>query len=576
MPITRRKAKIKRRQLAPAPRPTPPQRAVQSPVPPEQALPMTTAIGDNKENSKGKGKGKCTDVPLGVDECDNEEDDVVVGEMVQGQESFAPALQSVTAYLSSTPGPFPVSTITGRHSHPSNPHANASFSVAATKELINTAKILYKNTDVQDGIADDDEYWASFPPHIRNFVGTVYSQQPASRGDEKKAQAMYAIAQQMVQSEAAKNRPAPTPTATNMTRRGAHSIMGVAYPSVGALPFDPSYFADPAFNRSIQEAAAALAPSPLPAFPGNHPHGPLPATNVVLLNEIGGDEQLEEYDENEYLSEDFEDEDERSEPPQLQPQGIIYTPASTNTHPNATDTNTIEKNKEGQTTFPSSADRPALPGNVAPKFQPPTRPSANQAQPPAISPVVRPDKYFSASPPAMPVARTTPAAQPPPSSVSIGKKPMAYPPPNPGASPQAQPQSRSARAASKAPLPAHAYPHNHTHHHPSPPSSNASAPHKPRPPAVSANPPPPAPPKANKIWSTSTTEERERIKDFWLGLGEEERRSLVKIEKDTVLRKMKEQQKHSCSCAVCGRKRFVVPFSSPFDLKLIFRISIMF
>jgi hypothetical protein len=137
---------------------------------------------------------------------------------------------------------------------------------------------------------------------------------------------------------------------------------------------------------------------------------------------------------------------------------------------------------------------------------------------------------------------------------------MAYPPPNSAANPQPQPQSRSARAASKAPLPAHAYPHNHSHHHPSPPSSNASAPHKPRPPAVSANPPPSAPPKANKIWSTSTTEERERIKDFWLGLGEEERRCLVKVEKDTVLRKMKEQQKHSCSCAVCGRKRFVVPF----------------
>jgi hypothetical protein len=68
------------------------------------------------------------------------------------------------------------------------------------------------------------------------------------------------------------------------------------------------------------------------------------------------------------------------------------------------------------------------------------------------------------------------------------------------------------------------------------------------------------PTKPNKIWSTSSTEERERIKEFWLGLGEEERRNLVKIEKDTVLRKMKEQQKHSCSCAVCGRKRWVVMF----------------
>jgi len=62
-------------------------------------------------------------------------------------------------------------------------------------------------------------------------------------------------------------------------------------------------------------------------------------------------------------------------------------------------------------------------------------------------------------------------------------------------------------------------------------------------------------------------EERERIKEFWLGLGEDERRNLVKIEKDTVLKKMKEQQKHSCSCAVCGRKRLVSFFTCLDDWK---------
>lgn len=145
-----------------------------------------------------------------------------------------------------------------------------------------------------------------------------------------------------------------------------------------------------------------------------------------------------------------------------------------------------------------------------------------------------------------------PASRPgstPASSRAIGKQPMAYPSPTP-------PSPRTARAASKAPLPPHAYPH--THHHPSPPSSAGHT--NPRQPA--GQPPAAAPPKPNKIWSTSTTEERERIKDFWLGLGEEERRNLVKVEKDTVLRKMKEQQKHSCSCAVCGRKRFVFCFFS--------------
>ena len=62
----------------------------------------------------------------------------------------------------------------------------------------------------------------------------------------------------------------------------------------------------------------------------------------------------------------------------------------------------------------------------------------------------------------------------------------------------------------------------------------------------------------DRIWNTSTAEERERIKEFWLSLGEEDRRSLVKVEKEAVLNKMKEQQKHSCSCTVCGRKRTAI------------------
>ena len=64
--------------------------------------------------------------------------------------------------------------------------------------------------------------------------------------------------------------------------------------------------------------------------------------------------------------------------------------------------------------------------------------------------------------------------------------------------------------------------------------------------------------KKDRIWNTSTQEERERIREFWLSLGEDDRKSLVKIEKEAVLRKMKEQQKHSCSCSVCGRKRTAI------------------
>lgn len=60
----------------------------------------------------------------------------------------------------------------------------------------------------------------------------------------------------------------------------------------------------------------------------------------------------------------------------------------------------------------------------------------------------------------------------------------------------------------------------------------------------------------DNFWSsTNNTEERQKIREFWLQLGEDERRSLVKVEKEAVLRKMKEQQKHSCNCSVCGKKR---------------------
>ncbi|PGH10447.1 hypothetical protein GX51_00206 [Blastomyces parvus] len=91
-----------------------------------------------------------------------------------------------------------------------------------------------------------------------------------------------------------------------------------------------------------------------------------------------------------------------------------------------------------------------------------------------------------------------------------------------------------------------------------------------QPTSASRHAPPPPPPLSNaalrsahkiskdRIWNTSTQEERENIKEFWLQLGEEERRSLVKVEKEAVLRKMKEQQKHSCSCTVCGRKRTAI------------------
>lgn len=96
-----------------------------------------------------------------------------------------------------------------------------------------------------------------------------------------------------------------------------------------------------------------------------------------------------------------------------------------------------------------------------------------------------------------------------------------------------------------------------------------STPHS-TPSATHSHPPPPPqtlpyisrfngkPMKNSSIWNQSSLEERENIRTFWFELGEEERRQLVKVEKDAVLKKMKEQQKHSCSCTVCGRKRTAI------------------
>ncbi|KAL7944230.1 hypothetical protein V8C42DRAFT_326208 [Trichoderma barbatum] len=94
----------------------------------------------------------------------------------------------------------------------------------------------------------------------------------------------------------------------------------------------------------------------------------------------------------------------------------------------------------------------------------------------------------------------------------------------------------------------HHHSNHHHHHHRYHGDVSAPAPPAPRGSGMSRD----------KIWSTSNHEERERIKEFWLGLGEDDRKSLVKVEKDAVLKKMKEQQKHTCSCTVCGRKRTAI------------------
>ncbi|KAJ3265428.1 Stress response protein nst1 [Chytriomyces hyalinus] len=63
---------------------------------------------------------------------------------------------------------------------------------------------------------------------------------------------------------------------------------------------------------------------------------------------------------------------------------------------------------------------------------------------------------------------------------------------------------------------------------------------------------------SDNIWYRSDAEEKLRIREFWLQLAEDDRKSLVKAEKDAVMRKIKEQQKHTCACDTCQKKKNLI------------------
>jgi hypothetical protein len=445
----------------------------------------------------------------------------------------------------------------------------------------------------------DEDYWSSFPPHIKNFVRSTTLGLMRGLLTRTKAQKMYNIAQQMVQSDAVLKTGFSATEATTITARASMDVPGLppgAYPS---LPFDPSIFSDPEFTLSVDRATAALGTA-LPSPGQSHPP------------EFGKEEFIEDdYSEDaDAVDGDIEDQDldENDSDLQQQPTSVPHAPHFHGSLP-ATFAQVVLSYEEKvlrsgplSTDFRTKLSMPAMPMLAAPVeelvFHKKNKKVSSMKVPAvsAESPVV-PGQTGGTAPGsalekgsggtggelrkrslpltanAMPAARAATkeniSSNPPPSSRAQGKQPMSYAPPTTTATPtttttpttatatvNGQQPARTARAASKAPIPAHAYQHNHSHHHPSPPSSNASVPQKHRPPATAA--PGKSSQNNSKIWSTSSTEERERIKEFWLGLGEDERRNLVKIEKDTVLRKMKEQQKHSCSCAVCGRKRSVL------------------
>jgi len=66
----------------------------------------------------------------------------------------------------------------------------------------------------------------------------------------------------------------------------------------------------------------------------------------------------------------------------------------------------------------------------------------------------------------------------------------------------------------------------------------------------------------------------DRVEDFWLGLNEAERRSLMRLDKATVIQKIHEQQRSSCRCKDCSRRQYVF-VDSPRMIKLIFNRAML-
>ena len=527
-------AKAKR----PAARP-PPARVTRPATPPAPPPAAPATNGKKKKKKKGKGKGVERSEPAEYDAEDDEEDDESglpplpalepMGGMLYeharavGRTGLSPELASV--HVSTTAS---LSASLAAHLKPTT---------AAEAELLATADHLARSMEGAEGELVNDEYWASFPDHLRNFVRHTYSRLSSPGNADPKTQAMYAIAQQM-HSGAARD------------GGGGGGGGGGRYPP-GAYPpgsyFDPAIFADPQFALAMEHAAANGALQGV--------EGAVPA-NLVVYPDEG------EYGEDEYYSEDEELGDEAGggagerraqahftlsfEDAPARAPAVAAAGGEAAGYPAPKKKGKKKKKRGGAAEERAPEETPEETAGARPEAEEGGTVTNGGGQPGTLGTAV---SQSQSAPNRMPAARPPPpaAANPPPSSRAAGKKPMAYTP-----APATDPPPPSRRAASKAPISSHAYGHNHAHHHPSPPSSNASAPHKPRPPATGQQ-----PPKNNKIWSTSTTEERERIKEFWLALGEDERRNLVKIEKEAVLKKMKEQQKHNCSCAVCGRKRCV-------------------
>ncbi|EIW68662.1 hypothetical protein TREMEDRAFT_74127 [Tremella mesenterica DSM 1558] len=324
------------------------------------------------------------------------------------------------------------------------------------EDLVQAANELYRRmADPEFG--NDDAYWSSLPPHIRQFVRDAVPLQGRSNGDAPKGaqgqqRELYSMAQRIV-SAASQGMGLSTGLGSNYMT-GAN---GRQYPQPGL--------------------AHEL---------GFHPH---PDARDDDLDDDDDFEAEEHVVANGDLPKKKKNKKKKKATPMPDPPPATLPPPAVKQPP-----------------------RPPLPSQL------PTQPALNPPPPPPA-----------------PAPGTAPL---PPSSRAAGKQPMTSTPASTTNPP------RSARAAGKAPATAPA--HNHTHHNHPPP---AKAPAKSK--ATTSAPPP-------KVWQQTSPEARVQIQQFWLELNEAQRRELLSAEVKETMQKMRDQQRNSCACAVCGRKKATV------------------
>ncbi|KZO97676.1 hypothetical protein CALVIDRAFT_78901 [Calocera viscosa TUFC12733] len=425
-------------------------------------------------------------------------------------------------------------------------HAHTHTQGPSHAELLMTANDLYARLESDPSFAEEDAYWSSLPLHLQTYVRNILPFSTASKGGKNnyrlQTSAWLQAAQQACDCPACRQ------------GRSLSTLASGTFP--GSYPADPSMLSDPNF------AAIALENLPLgTSHPiGDHPLDHLSASDISMFNTFannpnayddgvpgypnsldGDDGDMDDLDV-EVDVDVLTDRHSASAQFTLSYDGSGF-PRVNGNHldvDSAGKKNKKKKKKKGaELPLPVAAPQP-----VAPVAAPaPTAPPSFPVPPvPTTQPHLNPPPTVAHSlPPSNPVPAPSVHPAPParqPSSRAAGKQPMAYPPNPPPAPSPAPPATTGRRANSKLHYPLD----HHSHAGAVPGAAAAKA----------------EPAKSSKLWNTNSMEERERIKEFWLGLQENERRALVKVEKDTVLKKMKEQQKHSCSCAVCGRKRRVL------------------